>query len=118
MAESKQITLGQLKKLALRGKANSDALIAELAELVATGFEDVQHVGIVVTLPANQWTTDGTQTISHAAFLASSEYWYLVLGDVSVGMDDITVNGQATFRHAPTPVEDLTVYIIRLGVEL
>lgn len=51
MAEHKFSTFDQLKKLALAGKKDSAKQVAELAELVAAGLEDLQHIGISVTLP-------------------------------------------------------------------
>ena len=49
MAE-KLTTIDQLKKLALRTKADSAARISELAEMIAAGLEDAQ-IGFTVTLP-------------------------------------------------------------------
>ena len=49
MAEHKFSTFDQLKKLALAGKKDSAKQVAELAELVAAGLEDLQHIGISVT---------------------------------------------------------------------
>lgn len=125
MAENKTITLGQLRKLALRGKANSDALIAELAELVAAGLEDAQHLGITVTLPCANWN-GRAQVVSDPSLLANSSYWYVVCGDADCYMeccdagvraDNVTVDGQMTFRCEVPPEIDLTVNIIRLEVD-
>ncbi len=126
MAENKTTTLEQIKKMALRGKADSDAQIAELAGLMAAGLEDVQHSGIIVTLPVSKWD-NRTQTVNHEYLVADGVYWYLVCGDADCFMeccetgvkaDNITVNGQATFRCEVTPTVDLTINIIRLEVEV
>jgi len=123
MAE-KWTTLKQLEKLALKAKADSVARVAELAELAAAGLEDVQHVGVTLTLPSKSWIS-GVQTVGHEVFLANSAYRYLVgcdatcLGEYSnavVKADNVTVNGQMTFRCETTPTKDLTVNIIRLGI--
>lgn len=124
MAE-KTITVAQLKKLALMSNANSAARIAELAELVAAGLESVQHNFATVTLPASKWS-GRAQTINNEIFLADSIYCYFVCSDAKclteysdagVKADNITQNGQATFHCEITPESDLTVNIIRLGVE-
>lgn len=118
MAENKHITLTQLKKLALRGKADTLDLIIKV-------LEGNQHVGITVALPAAAWS-GRAQTVKHESLLADSNYWYLVCGDADCFMacsdagvkaDNITVNGEAVFRCEITPDEDLTVNIIRLEVE-
>lgn len=54
MAE-KLTTIDQLKKLALRTKADSAARVSELAEMIAAGLEDAQ-IGFTVTLPAANWS--------------------------------------------------------------
>lgn len=124
MAE-KLATLEQLKKLALRGKADSAARISELAALVAAGLEDARHIGFTVTLPAAGWS-GRAQTVRHASLLADPNYWYIVCGDADcfvaygeagVVADNISVNGQATFRCETTPGADLTVNILRLEVD-
>lgn len=124
MAE-KITTIEQLRSLALRGKAYSAAGIANLAELMASGLESVQHTGVTVTLPAANWSS-GAQIVRHDIFLADSNYWYIVCGDANcfaecgnagVRADNITTNGQATFRCETTPASDLTVNILRLEVE-
>jgi len=123
MAENKT-TLNQLKKLAVRARADAVGRIAELAELVAAGLEDVQHIGITVTLPAANWN-GRTQVVSDQSLLADSNYWYVVCGDADclmecneagVKADNVTSNGQMTFRCEVTPESDLTVNIIRLEV--
>ena len=123
MAE-KATTLGQFKLLALRGKADSAAGIAQLAELMAAGLEDAQHVIATVTLPCANWN-GRAQTVQHESLLADSNYCYFVCGDASCFMDccdtgikadNITVDGEATFRCEVTPDVDLTVNILRLEV--
>jgi len=120
----KRTTTDQFKKLALRAKADSVARVAELAELVAAGLEDVQHVGVTLTLPAGSWSGK-SQTVKHESFLANGIYRYLVGCDATcfseysnavVKADNITVNGQMTFRCETTPASDLTVNIIRLEI--
>lgn len=98
--------------------------VAELAELVAAGLEDLQHIGISVTLPAANWS-GGAQTVAHASLLADSNYIYLVGADAGtrnvydsygVSADNVTTSGQMTFRCDTTPTVDLSVFIIRLEV--
>ncbi len=116
MAEnSKMVTAVHLRKLADRGKADSAARIAELADLVAVGLEEVRHTGITVTLPADHWS-GGTQTVQNPAFLADGCCWYLILG-AEVTADDVTANGQMTFHRETAPENDLIVNIIRLEVQ-
>lgn len=124
MAE-KLATLEQLKKLALRGKADSAFRIAELATLVSAGLEGAKHVAVTVTLPAANWN-GRAQTVRHASLLAKPNYWYFVCsdadcfvayGEAGVVADNISVNGQATFRCETTPGADLTVNILRLEVD-
>lgn len=118
----KRTTLSQLQNLAARAKADSAGRVSELTKLVIAGLEDVQHVCFTLTLPAKNWSSM-VQTVKHASFLANGSYWYLVSGDmtcigdfVSTGVeaDNVTVNGQMTFRCKTTPTKDLTVNIIRL----
>ena len=120
MAE-KLTTIEQLKKLALRTKADSAARISELAEMIAAGLEDSQ-IGFAVTLPAANWS-GRAQTVQHESFLADSSYWYLVCGDADcfiecgdtgIRADNITTNGEATFHCEFTPENALTVNILRL----
>lgn len=122
MAE-KLTTIAQLKKQALMSKADSAARVAELAELMADGLEDSQ-IGFTVTLPAANWN-GRVQTVKHKSLLADSSYWYLVCGDAECFMDccdtgvkadNVTVNGEITFRCEVTPDVDLTVNILRLEV--
>lgn len=124
MAEHKLSTFDQLKKLALAGKRDSAKQVAELAELVAAGLEDLQHIGISVTLPAANWN-GGEQTVAHASLLADSNYIYLVGADAGtrnvydsygVSAGNVTTSGQMTFRCDTTPTVDLSVFIIRLEV--
>ena len=122
MAEHKLSTFDQLKKLALAGKKDSAKQVAELAELVAAGLEDLQHIGISVTLPAANWN-GGEQTVAHASLLADSNYIYLVGADArnvydnyGVSAGNVTTSGQMTFRCDTTPTVDLSVFIIRLEV--
>lgn len=114
MAE-KITTLSHLKQLALRGKADSEAQIAELAKLVIDILENMRHFGITVTLPAANWS-GGVQTVRHESLLADSSYWYLIYSDARVKADDITTNGQVTFRCEAVPETDLNVNIIRLEI--
>ncbi len=124
MAE-KIIAASQLRKLAQRSKAHSAAGIAELSELMIAALEAVRHTGITVTLPASGWN-GGVQTIRHESLLADGSCWYFVCGDAGclaefndagVKADNITVNGQATFRCETVPENDLTAHILRLEVE-
>lgn len=124
MAE-KMTTAAQLKKLAVMSKTDYTALIAELADLVATGLESVQHNIVTVTLPASKWS-GRAQIVNDVSFLADSSYCYFVCSDADcftecsdagVRADNITENGQVTFRCEITPENDLTVHIIRLEVE-
>lgn len=116
MAE-KITTVGQLKRLALRAKADSATRISELAALVAAGLEDVQHVGITVTLPAANWS-DRAQTIQHESLLADGNYWYFAYGGIGVNAADITIDGQVTFQCEDVPDVDLAVNIVRIEVEI
>lgn len=126
MAENKKLsTLDQLKMLAERAKVDSASRVRELATLVAQGLEDVEHIGITITLPAASWK-DGAQTVIHDFFLADSNYWYIICGDADclteyskngVNAANITVGGQMTFHCENTPVNDLTVNVLRLEVE-
>ena len=121
---AKMTTVAQLKKLALINKSDSTARIGELADLVAAGLEDAQHVIATVTLLAANWS-GRAQTVKHEALLADSSYCYFVCGDASCFMDccdtgiranNITVSGEATFQCEITPDMDLTVNILRLEV--
>lgn len=125
MAEHKLSTFDQLKKLALAGKKDSAKQVAELAELVAAGLEDLQHIGISVTLPAANWS-GGAQTVAHDSLLADSNYVYLVgpdasnrkvYGNYGVSAGNVTTDGKMTFECDTTPTVDLSVFIIRLEVE-
>lgn len=125
MAEDKVTSFEQLKMLAIRGKNDSAKQISELAALVAAGLEEVQHVGICVTLPAAGWS-NGAQTVTHASLLADGNYFYYVGPDADsrriydsfgVTADNVTTNGQMTFRCDSVPTSELTVYILRLEVD-
>lgn len=105
----KHITLAQLERLALRGKADA------LAQVIKA-LEAIKNIGITVTLPAADWN-GGELTVKHEVFLADSSYWYFVCGNIDVDADDITVDGQITFRCRDALSADLTVSIIRLEVE-
>jgi hypothetical protein len=125
MAE-KHVTLKQLQMLAERALADSTSRVAELAKLVVQGLREVDHVSITVTLPAADWS-DREQTIQNDSLLASSEYWYLMLGcdadnfadcsEACITADNITEDGKITFHCMATPEVDLTVYILRLEVD-
>lgn len=126
MAE-KHTTLDQLKKLALRGKADVVARVNQLIQLMIEALESMEHHGFTVTLPASNWS-DRVQTVQHDSLLADSIYWYLLLGtdadsyavcsESGISADNITTNGEMTFHCLSTPESDLTVYILRLEVEL
>ena len=115
MAE-KHTTLTQLEMLALKGRADSLLRDKELLDLVIQGFKEVRHNGITVTLPAANWS-GRAQTVKHESLLADGNYWYLVCGDAGVKADDISINGEVTFRCENIPIEDLIVNIIRLEVD-
>lgn len=119
--KNKMTSLEQLKMAALKAKEDSAARIAALAALVAAGYGHL----ITVTLPAANWS-GRTQKIEHEKLLADSGYCYFVCGDAECFMDcgdtgvkadNITVDGEITFRCEVTPDKDLTVHILRLEVE-
>lgn len=110
-------TVGQLKRLAVRAKADSEDQISKLAALVVAGLEDALHVPITVTLPAANWS-DGTQTVQHESLLADGSYWYFAYGGIGVNAADITLDGQVTFQCEDVPDTDLTVDIIRVNVKM
>ena len=125
MAENKATTLEQLRALAERGKLNTLKRVDQLLESIIPLLEGAQHSGTTVTLPAENWN-GRAQTVQDKSFLADEKYWYIVCADADCFMaasetgvkaDNITVDGQATFRCEVTPVEDLTIYILRLEVE-
>lgn len=116
MAE-KQTNLAQLKKALLRNKT-------EFLTMLVEAFEGIQ-VGITVTLPAANWASNA-QTIQNESLLADSSYWYIIGADASclseantavVRADDVTVDGQITFRCDTVPTTALTMNIIRLEVD-
>ena len=125
MAEKKITTLEQLRALAEKGKLDTLNRVNEILESVVPLLESAQHTGITVTLPAENWS-GRAQTVQDESLLADSKYWYIVCADADCFMaasetgvkaDNITVDGQITFRCEVTPVEDLTLYILRLEVE-
>lgn len=126
MAENEITTLAQLRKLAEASLRDSKSRISEVLELVIPALENAQHFGVTVTLPAADWSDDGAQTIQNDFLLANSDYWYFVLsdpdntdacGDAGITADNITADGQITFRCMSTPEVDLIVHILRLEVE-
>lgn len=122
MAENNKLTTAeQLKMLASRAQADSAARIAALAALVADGYGHL----ITVTLPAANWS-GRAQKVEHESLLANSGYCYFVCGDADCFMDcsdtgikadNVTKDGEVTFRCEVTPDMDLTVNILRLEVE-
>lgn len=125
MAEKKLTTMEQLRALAEKGKLDTLTRIDALLEVIAPLLESAQHTGIIVTLPAENWS-GRAQTVQDESLLADSKYWYIVCADADCFMaasetgvkaDNITVDGQITFHCEVTPVEDLTLYILRLEVE-
>lgn len=107
MAE-KHITLSQLRQSGLRTKT-------EVLALLMAAFEGVQ-VSRTITLPTTGWN-GGVQTVNDSSFLADGSYCYFIFGDIDVNADDITIDGQITFRSDDIPDRDLTVTIIRLEVD-
>ena len=125
MAEKKLTTMEQLRALAEKGKLDTLTRIDALLEVITPLLESAQHIGITVTLPAENWS-GRAQTVQDESLLANSKYWYIVCADADCFMaasetgvkaDNITVDGQITFHCEVTPVEDLTLYILRLEVE-
>lgn len=125
MAEKKLTTMEQLRALAEKGKLDTLTRIDALLEVITPLLESAQHAGITVTLPAENWS-GRAQTVQDESLLADSKYWYIVCADADCFMaasetgvkaDNITVDGQITFHCEVTPVEDLTLYILRLEVE-
>lgn len=108
-----------------KGKLDTLTRIDALLEVITPLLESAQHTGITVTLPAENWS-GRAQTVQDESLLANSKYWYIVCADADCFMaasetgvkaDNITVDGQITFHCEVTPVEDLTLYILRLEVE-
>lgn len=125
MAEKQITTIEQLRALAERGKQDTLIRINELLDSVIPLLEGAQHAGIAVTLPAGKWS-GRAQTVQDEFLLADSKYWYIVCADADCFMaasetgvkaGNITKDGEITFRCEVTPVEDLTIYILRLEVE-
>lgn len=80
---------------------------------------------ITVTLPTENWS-GRAQTVQDEFLLADGKYWYIVCADADCFMaasetgvkaDNITTDGQVTFRCEVTPTENLTISILRLEVE-
>lgn len=125
MAEKKITTMEQLRALAERGKQDTLVRINEVLETIIPLLEGAQHSGITVTLPAESWS-GRAQTVQDEFFLADGKYWYIVCADADCFMaasetgvkaDNITVDGQITFRCEVTPTENLTISILRMEVE-
>ena len=125
MAEKKITTLEQLRALAEKGKLDTLNRVNEILESVVPLLESAQHTGITVTLPAENWS-GRAQTVQDESLLANGNYWYIVCADADsfmaasesgVKADNITIDGQITFRCEITPVGNLTIYILRLEVE-
>lgn len=125
MAEKKITTMEQLRALAERGKQDTLVRINEVLETIIPLLESAQHSGITITLPAESWS-GRAQTVQDEFFLADGKYWYIVCADADCFMaasetgvkaDNITVDGQITFRCEVTPTENLTISILRMEVE-
>lgn len=118
-------TLEQLRALAEKSKFDTSSRIQKVLETVTPLLESAQHNGITVILPAENWS-DNVQSVQDAFFLPNGKYWYIVCADADsfmaasesgVKADNITVDGQITFRCEVTPVKSLTLYILRLEVK-
>lgn len=125
MAEKKLTTMEQLRALAEKGKLDTLTRIDALLEVITPLLESAQHTGITVTLPAENWS-GRAQTVQDESLLADSKCWYIVCADADCFMaasetgvkaDNITVDGQITFRCEVTPTENLTISIVRMEVE-
>ena len=125
MAEKQLTTIEQLRALAERGKQDTLIRINELLDSMIPLLESAQHAGITVTLPAEKWS-GRAQTVQDESLLADGKYWYIVCADADCFMaasetgvkaDNITTDGQVTFRCEVTPTENLTISILRLEVE-
>lgn len=125
MAEKKLTTMEQLRALAEKGKLDTLTRIDALLEVITPLLESAQHTGITVTLSAENWS-GRAQTVQDESLLADSKYWYIVCADADCFMaasetgvkaDNITVDGQITFRCEVTPTENLTISIVRMEVE-
>lgn len=122
MAEkNKMSTTEQLKLLAQRARDDSVARVSALAALIAEGYGHL----ITVTLPAANWS-GRAQKIEDDRLLANSGYCYLVCGDADCFMDcsdtgikadNVTKDGEITFRCEVTPDKDLVEHILRVEVE-
>lgn len=127
MAEQqrKLTTLEQLKSLAESGVLDTLKRIDALQDILIPLLQSAQHIGITVTLPAEDWS-GRAQTVEDESLLASDKYWYIVCADADCFMaasetgvkaGNITTSGQITFQCEITPMEDLTIYILRLEVD-
>lgn len=125
MTEKKITTLEQLRALAEKSKLDTSSRIQEVLKTVAPLLENAQHNGITVILSQENWS-DNVQSVQDAFLLADEKYWYIVCADADsfmaasesgVKADNITIDGQITFRCEITPVGNLTIYILRLEVE-
>lgn len=125
MAEKKLTTMEQLRALAEKGKLDTLTRIDALLEVITPLLESAQHTSITVTLSAENWS-GRAQTVQDESLLADSKYWYIVCADADCFMaasetgvkaDNITVDGQITFRCEVTPTENLTISIVRMEVE-
>lgn len=119
-------TIEHLRKQAVKSKFYSAAGLAELSSLMAAGLESVTHTGIAVILPAAGWR-DNSQKVMYKSFLADDNCWYLVCpdtdcfmeySDAGVKADNVTVDGEMTFRCDVAPETDLTVNILKMEVEV
>lgn len=117
MAE-KHITLSQMELNAARTKT-------EVLALILAALGGVQ-VGMTITLPANRWN-NRVQTIQNEFFMADGEHWFFVCpdatcymegSDAGVRADNVTIDGEMTFRCEIPPENDLIMNIIRLEVEV
>ena len=123
MAEKQLTTIEQLRALAERGKQDTLIRINELLDSMIPLLESAQHAGITVTLPAEKWS-GRAQTVQDEFLLADGKYWYIVCADADCFMaasetgvkaDNITTDGQVTFRCEVTPTENLTISILLTG---
>lgn len=79
---------------------------------------------ISLTLPAGGWV-DGSQTVKNAALVASGYAYVTAAAPESfeaytscmMRADDVTVDGQITFRCGQTPNADLAVCVLKIKVE-
>lgn len=109
----------------MRGKLDTSKQMQELLNTLIPLLEGMEHSGVTVTLPAENWV-ERVQTIQNGLFQADSHYWYFVCGDADnfsawseacITGDNITTDGEMVFHCLATPTVDLTVNILRLEVE-